>query len=65
MRAYEFLATAKNGFIEIPDEYKDEIASSIRVIVLSGEERKKSDLFPRLGLDMRGFEFNREELNER
>jgi hypothetical protein len=38
MPAYEFKATAENGRIEIPAEYKDKIVGTVRVIVLSQEK---------------------------
>jgi len=34
MQAYEFYTTAENGFIRIPDEYKNKISSKFKVIIL-------------------------------
>jgi hypothetical protein len=39
MHAYEFKAKPENGLIEIPAEYKDKIVGTVRVIVLSQEQR--------------------------
>lgn len=49
MRAYEFKAKPENGRIEIPAEYKDEIVGTVRVIVLSQEQRVgTADMIDRL-----------------
>ena len=38
MYAFEFQAKPENGRIEIPAEYQDKIAGTVRVIVLSAEK---------------------------
>ena len=75
MQAYEFYAKPEDGVIPIPDKYKNQITSSVKVIVLehisdafSGEKSnaiRKSDLLLAPTLDTRGFKFDREDANER
>lgn len=66
MRAYEFVSTVDNGIIHIPEQYRDKITSSVKVIVLSEEPVKSKVLpFSALRIDTKGFKFNREEANER
>ncbi|HEX8845619.1 MAG TPA: hypothetical protein VF791_13285 [Pyrinomonadaceae bacterium] len=49
MPAFEFEAKPENGRIEIPDEYKDKIVGTVRVIVLSQELRVgATDMIDRL-----------------
>ena len=43
MNAFEFQAKPKNGRIEIPAEYKDKIVGTVRVIVLSQEQKVGTD----------------------
>ena len=66
MQAYEFYATAENGFIKIPDEYKKKIGKKIKVTIVN-EEKSDIDwntLFPPT-IDTTIWKFNREEANER
>ncbi|MDT5060207.1 MAG: hypothetical protein QOH63_666 [Acidobacteriota bacterium] len=70
MHAYEFKAKPENGRIEIPAEYKDKIVGTVRVIVLSQEQRVGTpDLIDRLlehPLEMKNFaSLTREEVYER
>ena len=76
MKAFEFLAKMKNGAIEVPKNYIENVkkGGQLRVIVLVDEVQKpKKTLtkkalrsrFKAVRLDTRGFKFNREEANER
>jgi len=74
MQAYEFYATPENGTIQIPDQYKEKITSSIKVIILDEKPRavnrdkaaawRKSDFLLPPSLDTKGWKFDREEANE-
>ena len=74
MQAYEFLARPENGFIPIPENLRNGITSNVKVIVLEvkqgkvddavGVEKKSSIILPP-SLDTCGWNFNREEANER
>jgi hypothetical protein len=50
MLAFEFLATIKNGKIEVPREYQQNLGRQVRVIVLSEPQiengSKKTDATP-------------------
>jgi hypothetical protein len=67
VRTYEFTAIAKDGYIEIPAKYKNDITAVVKVTVVTEEtsRSRKSDLFPYLGIDMSGYKFDRQEVNER
>jgi hypothetical protein len=69
MQAIEFSSIVNNGVIPIPDQYKDKIGNSVKVIVFPNDTRqtrgKKKGAFHRIGIDMTGFQFDREEANER
>ena len=67
MQAVEFNATVENGVIPIPRQYKKSIADKVRVIILSetNKEKPKKKKIYSIGLDMKGYKFNREEANER
>lgn len=67
MQAFEFQTTAQNGFIKIPDQYANEIPENIKVIVLAQKKPKtgKRNFFPDFSINTTGYEFNREEANER
>jgi hypothetical protein len=70
MHAFEFQANPKDGRIEIPAEYQDKIAGTVRVIVLSSERPVATiDLIDRLlehPVDLETFApFTREEIYER
>jgi len=71
MQAVEFDSYVENGVIPIPLEYQEVIPHSIRVIVLpknatdkSQEKIEKKKLYS-LDVDMSGFVFDRNEINER
>lgn len=44
MYAFEFEGNVKNGFIELPEEYKNKVNSLVKVIVMQDEpiNKKKS-----------------------
>ncbi|MEJ7576865.1 MAG: hypothetical protein WKF74_07660 [Pyrinomonadaceae bacterium] len=70
MYAFEFQAKPKDGRIEIPAEYQDKIAGTVRVIVLSAEKSAAtSDMIDRLlehPIEIESFTpFAREEVYER
>jgi hypothetical protein len=66
MKTFAFQSVAKDGYIKIPEEYRNELTSTIKVFVVpQGRQRQKSDAFPYLGIDMSGYTFDREEANER
>ena len=75
MEAFEFYAKPENGFIKIPELYKNKFVTEVRVILLyekpyrlNGEKdkaRRKSDLLLPPTLDTKGWKFSREEANER
>ncbi|MCL1843037.1 MAG: hypothetical protein FWF79_04430 [Defluviitaleaceae bacterium] len=75
MQAYEFYATPKDGVIQIPEQYKNQIADNILVIILEKEPfvfnreeanvRRKTDLLSPPTLKTKGWKFSREEANAR
>ena len=48
MNAVEFQADIKNGTIEIPAEYRNDVKGTVRVIVLSSEPKQQADIIDRL-----------------
>ena len=48
MYAVEFQAKIKNGFIEIPARYRDQIKQMVKVIVLVEPDAKTSNLIDQL-----------------
>jgi hypothetical protein len=48
MYAVEFQAKVKNGIIEIPVQYRDQIKQRVRVIVLAEPDDKPSNLIDQL-----------------
>ena len=72
MQAIEFDSYVENGVIAIPAQYQKSISRSVRVIVLPKEEtpcilqgdEKKKNLYS-LAVDMGGFVFDRNVVNER
>jgi hypothetical protein len=67
MQAYEFSSVIeKDGIIHIPRHYLPDISSSVKVILLIDEktEKKNRKQFSAMGLETKGFKFNREEANE-
>jgi len=75
MQAYEFYAKPKNGIIQIPEQYKNQITDNILVIILEKEPsvfnreeanaRRKTDLLSPPTLKTKGWKFSREEANAR
>ena len=81
MQAFEFHAKPKDGIIQIPEQFRSQVAEQVFVIVLEHKpimqnssaaeaQRKansirKSDLLLPPTLDTRGWKFDREEANER
>ncbi|MDR0603202.1 MAG: hypothetical protein LBG80_02725 [Bacteroidales bacterium] len=69
MQAYEFNTIIHEGIIRIPEQYRNEHLSSVKVILLSNPAEtgtaagKKK--FTAMKLKTKGFTFNREEANER
>jgi hypothetical protein len=72
MQTIEFDSYIENGVIAIPPQYQKIIPRSVRVIVLPKEETsgnlhdtvKRKSLYS-LAIDMTGFIFNRDQINER
>lgn len=71
MKAIEFITKAKNGVIEIPKEYQEELQDQFRVIILQETPelekkavRKKRTLSA-AKIKTKGFKFNRNEANVR
>ena len=71
MKAIEFVTKIKNGTIEVPEKYLDNLKKECRVIILVneevGEEQQKTKKIhlTALKLKTKGLKFNREEANER
>ena len=72
MQAVEFDSYVENGTIAIPLQYQKKITRSVRVIIMPKDETpdtpqntvKKKNLYS-LAVDMTGFTFDRNEINER
>ena len=70
MQIVEFDTNVENGVISIPSQYHELITQSVRVILLpkgeipSGSNKKRKKLYS-LAIDMTGFTFDRNEINER
>jgi hypothetical protein len=69
MQSIEFSSVVTNGVIPIPEQYKGQIGNEVKVIVFPDDtrqvQRKKKGDFHCIGLDMTGFQFDREAANER
>lgn len=48
MIAIEFQTTVKNGIIEVPEEYRDQLTDAVRVIILSPEKPSSTGIIARL-----------------
>jgi hypothetical protein len=48
MFAIEFQARVKDGVIEIPHEYRDQLTESVRVIILASERPQGTGIIARL-----------------
>ena len=69
MYAIEFNAKIKDGTIDIPEEYRDQFKTSVRVILMAEESIEKSNYIAQLlkkPIKVVGFEpMAREEIHER
>ncbi|WP_304511877.1 hypothetical protein [Desulfobacula sp.] len=69
MEAIEFKAKIKNGFIRIPEKFKQRTGSNVKVIIISEQKVRQSDIIDKLLLNpikLKGFSpFLREEIYER
>ena len=68
MYAIEFQTKVKDGSIAIPEEYRDQLKGSVRVILLAEESTEKFDMIEHLlanPLNVEGFKpLAREEIYE-
>jgi len=68
MHAIEFQTKVKDGSIAIPEEYRDQLKGSVRVILLAEESTEKFDMIEHLlanPLNVEGFKpLAREEIYE-
>jgi hypothetical protein len=66
MLAYEFDAVVENGYIQIPEIYKNKLGQRITVTVINQDQTDISldDMFPPI-IDTTVWKFSREEANER
>jgi len=48
MVAIEFQARVKDGVIEVPVEYRNQLADSVRVIILTPDRTQRSGIIARL-----------------
>jgi hypothetical protein len=68
MHAIEFQTKVKDGSITIPEEYRDQLKGSVRVILLAEESTEKFDMIEHLltnPLNVEGFKpLTREEIYE-
>ncbi|MDR0321054.1 MAG: hypothetical protein LBI28_06080 [Treponema sp.] len=68
MQAYEFSSIINNdGVVHIPKQYLEKISSPVKIILLSedGVQNNRKKKFSAIKLKTKGFQFNREEANER
>lgn len=72
MKAIEFITKAKDGIIEIPQEYRNSLANELRVIILMDSDAstikkasKKKRHLDSLQVKTKDLVFGREEANER
>jgi hypothetical protein len=67
MQAIEFITKAKDGVIEVPQEYREALAHEIRVIILidSSVKPKSKKKFSSLKVNTKELKFDRDEANER
>jgi hypothetical protein len=65
MQAFEFNTFVRDNVIHIPGRYQGRIASLVRVIVLAPQtEAAQHKKFHSMNVDMSGFVFDREDINE-
>ena len=72
---YEFFTKPKNGMIQIPEHYRDQITDNVLVIILERKPtsftiedvdlQRKTDLLSPPVLKTKGWKFNREDANAR
>ena len=48
MEAIEFKSKIKNGIIQIPEKYKQKIGNSVKVILITENKAKKTDIIDKL-----------------
>lgn len=48
MIAFEFQTNIKNGVIEVPEEYRDQLPETVRVIILAPTEQQPQDIIAQL-----------------
>jgi len=48
MIAIEFQTTVKNGVIEVPEEYRDQLSEAVRVIILTPEKTTGTGMIAQL-----------------
>jgi len=69
MEAIEFKSKIKNGIIRIPEKYKQKTGTTVKVIVITEEKAKQSDIIDKLlatPVKLKKFSpFSREEIHER
>jgi hypothetical protein len=67
MQAIQFESIVDDGVIHIPDEYVEQVAGQVKVILLSEATslRKTRKPFAAISINTKGFKFNRDEANAR
>jgi len=69
MEAFEFKTKVKNGYIEIPGQYKKKLGKNVKVIILSDHKPMEKDIIDELlghSHKIDGFKpFSRKEIYER
>lgn len=67
MYAIEFNTKIDRGLIKIPEQYLGKLGNQVKVIILTNqqEERKSTSKFTTLGVNTKGYKFDRETANER
>jgi len=69
MEAIEFKAKIKNGFIRIPEKFKQKTGGNVKVIIISEQKARQTDIIDKLLLNpikLKEFlPFLREEIYER
>jgi len=51
MEAIEFKAKIKNGFIRIPEKFKQKTGSNVKVIIISEKKVRQTDIIDKLLLN--------------
>lgn len=55
LQAFEFNANVKDGIITLPDEYKNLVKESVKVIIIQNESEKYIDNSPQSGATDTGY----------